>query len=119
MLIQPRLSTVDKRWRSALPDLLAFLAGLTLAWLFQWRVADLVWSLWLASLFTGYALILWMLLARPLVQSARGRDEPSLRWFDAPGKGSAALFLRLLTLPFLLLTRQVCRSHSAAVWLSS
>lgn len=102
MATQSSVSTLDPRWRSALPDLLAFLTGLTLAWLFQWRVADLVWSLWLASLFTGYALILWMLVARPLVQAVRGRAELRLRWAETPGKETAELALRLLALPFLI-----------------
>ena len=51
------------RWSSAWYDLLAFALGLGLAWQFQWEARDLVWSLWLASLTVGYAMILWLLFA--------------------------------------------------------
>lgn len=47
------------RWRDAWPDALAFAGGLSLAWLLDWKTADLVWSLWLSSLVVGYATILW------------------------------------------------------------
>jgi len=46
-------------WASAWPDVLAFGAGLALAWANQWQTRDLVWSLWLASLLVGYAMIVW------------------------------------------------------------
>jgi hypothetical protein len=46
-------------WRSALPDLVAFLVGLAVAWARGWSTTDLIWSLWLSSLVIGYALILW------------------------------------------------------------
>lgn len=41
-----------------LPDLLAFLYGLAVAWFFHWQVKDLIWSLWLCSLTVGYTTIL-------------------------------------------------------------
>jgi hypothetical protein len=47
------------RWWSAWPDLLAFAASLAMAWYFQWRTTDLVWSLWLSSFSVGYAMIVW------------------------------------------------------------
>ena len=47
------------RWITAWPDLLAFAAGLALAWGFKWSTKDLVWSLWLSSLTVGYAMIVW------------------------------------------------------------
>jgi len=47
------------RWGGAWPDALAFVAGLGLAWQFQWETSDLVWSLWLSSLVIGYAMIVW------------------------------------------------------------
>lgn len=46
-------------WRDAWPDLLAFGAGLALAWFGRWETRDLVWSLWLSSLLVGYAMIVW------------------------------------------------------------
>jgi hypothetical protein len=45
-------------WRHALPDLLAFISGLGMAFLLRWEVRDLVWSLWLSSLISGYATLL-------------------------------------------------------------
>lgn len=51
------------RWSSAWYDLLAFALGLGLAWQFRWETRDLVWSLWLASLTVGYAMILWLIFA--------------------------------------------------------
>ncbi|HMP97665.1 MAG TPA: DUF6498-containing protein [Kiritimatiellia bacterium] len=36
------------------PDILAFFIGLGSAWWFSWNTDDLVWSLWLSSLVTGY-----------------------------------------------------------------
>ena len=47
------------RWTDAWPDALAFVAGLGLAWYFQWETRDLVWGLWLSSLLVGYAMIVW------------------------------------------------------------
>ncbi len=38
-------------------DLLAFAAGLGMAWAYGWQARDLVWSLWLSSLVVGYATI--------------------------------------------------------------
>ncbi len=48
----PRLA-----WR-ILPDLLALLSGLAIAWFMDWETRDLVWSLWLCSLVIGYVSIL-------------------------------------------------------------
>jgi hypothetical protein len=50
-----------RSWRSAVPDLVAFLLGLAVAWALRWRTSDLIWSLWLSSLVVGYALIVWSL----------------------------------------------------------
>ncbi len=38
-------------------DLLAFAAGLGMAWAFGWQAKDLVWGLWLSSLVVGYTTI--------------------------------------------------------------
>lgn len=54
-------SEPSARWSSAWYDLLAFALGLGLAWHFRWETRDLVWSLWLASLTVGYAMILWLI----------------------------------------------------------
>jgi hypothetical protein len=55
---------VDRRWLSAWPDALAFGAGLAVAWYAGWNATDLVWSLWLASLVVGYAMIVWLIFSR-------------------------------------------------------
>jgi hypothetical protein len=52
------------RWLSAWPDLLAFGAGLAVAWFAGWDTTDLIWSLWLASLVVGYAMIVWLIFSR-------------------------------------------------------
>ena len=54
------------KWTSAWPDVLAFAAGLALAWFGQWQTKDLVWSLWLSSLLVGYAMIVWMIFSPAL-----------------------------------------------------
>ena len=51
-------------WLTAWPDALAFAAGLAVAWFAGWNTTDLVWSLWLASLVVGYAMIVWMIFSR-------------------------------------------------------
>ncbi|MBN2134877.1 MAG: hypothetical protein JW737_04030, partial [Acidobacteria bacterium] len=43
---------------SIFPDILAFGIGLSIALFLRWNTADLVWSLWLSSLFLGYLTIL-------------------------------------------------------------
>lgn len=48
----------ERNKRSVLPDVAAFLFGLSLAWFLKWETRDLVWSLWLSSLCVGYATIL-------------------------------------------------------------
>jgi hypothetical protein len=55
-------SPTPRPWRSALPDLVAFLVGLAIAWARNWHTTDLIWSLWLSSLVIGYALIVWAVL---------------------------------------------------------
>lgn len=55
-----------QRWREGLPDVVAFGAGLAMAWHFQWQTTDLVWSLWLASLLVGFAMIIWSIF-RPAI----------------------------------------------------
>ena len=59
-------SPTNDSWRSAWPDLVAFLSVLALAWWTRARTTDLVWSLWLSSLVVGYTIILWALLRLPL-----------------------------------------------------
>lgn len=60
-------------WGETWPDGLAFLAGLGMAWFFQWQTVDLVWSLWLSSLLFGYVLIIWSLVGPPLLLVREGR----------------------------------------------
>ena len=45
-------------WKTVWPDLLAFALGLAIAWRFNWKTSDLVWSLWLGSLILGYLTLL-------------------------------------------------------------
>lgn len=52
-------TVTGRSWAKAWPDLVAFAAGLAVAWYFQWETRDLVWSLWLSSLVIGYAMIAW------------------------------------------------------------
>jgi hypothetical protein len=52
-------AAMDRGWAGAWPDVLAFIAGLALAWFGHWETKDLVWSLWLSSLLVGYAMIVW------------------------------------------------------------
>jgi hypothetical protein len=44
--------------RKIMPDILAFVFGLGIAWLLKWKTADLIWSLWLGSLVLGYLTII-------------------------------------------------------------
>jgi hypothetical protein len=60
-------ATAARPWRSALPDLVAFLVGLAVAWARGWNTTDLIWSLWLSSLVIGYALIVWA-VAQPALE---------------------------------------------------
>jgi hypothetical protein len=68
------------RWSSAWYDLLAFALGLGLAWQFRWQTSDLVWSLWLASLTVGYAMILWTIFepAWALTRAGEGGEATKL-----------------------------------------
>ena len=50
--------TGDNWFRRVLPDICAFGLGLGQAYFFKWNTTDLVWSLWLCSLVTGYLTIL-------------------------------------------------------------
>ncbi len=61
-------------WSDAWPDALAFAGGLGLAWQFRWETRDLVWSLWLSSLFVGYAMILWNIFSPVLRQHRAGSN---------------------------------------------
>ena len=49
--------TPGQRPIAILLDLLAFAAGLGMAWAFGWQAKDLVWGLWLSSLVVGYTTI--------------------------------------------------------------
>lgn len=50
-MIQKTETTLIAR---VLPDIVAFVLGLGLAWFLEWETRDLVWSLWLCSLVLGY-----------------------------------------------------------------
>jgi hypothetical protein len=49
--------TPGQRPIAILLDLLAFAAGLGMAWAFGWQARDLVWGLWLSSLVVGFTTI--------------------------------------------------------------
>lgn len=67
------------RWVSAWPDLLAFVAGLLLAWFGRWQTKDLVWSLWLSSLLVGYAMIVWDIFGTPVSALAGLQGAPPVK----------------------------------------
>lgn len=58
---------LDRDWASAWPDAVAFVSVLALAWWTQASAKDLIWSLWLSSLFVGYSIGVWTIL-RPILQ---------------------------------------------------
>lgn len=59
-MVDERLTLAgSSKWRNTWPDMLAFGAGLAMAWQFRWETTDLVWSLWLSSLLVGYSMIVW------------------------------------------------------------
>ena len=74
-------------WLSAWPDALALAGGLALAWLLQWQVRDLVWSLWLSSLVVGYAMIVWKIFGPLLVLGRQIRAQDSGAGLAAAGLG--------------------------------
>lgn len=95
------LTDEPRRWHQAWPDAIAFLIGLGMAWQFEWRVADLVWVLWLSSLLVGYALILWSIfgLSRiviahvPANVTDRDTEKPTLSLSSLLILGAVALFM--------------------------
>jgi hypothetical protein len=109
----PIPTDLRRSWRAALPDLVAFLLGLGVAWALRWRTEDLIWSLWLSSLVVGYSLILWSLAEPALELLGLGwlhRDEvrASPAWNDrrqlavvlALGLVGAAFYLAFFTVHF-------------------
>lgn len=72
-------------WRRTLPDLFAFVIGLSMAYLLEWETRDLVWSLWLSSLISGYATLLATLGAAACISlrvlnvvDAKSASKPSI-----------------------------------------
>ncbi|AKS42531.1 DUF6498-containing protein [Wenzhouxiangella marina] len=88
-------------WRSAIPDLIGCGLALALAWTLGWRTADLIWSLWLASLVVGYSLILWKLFGSSLMVLFRHGGELRRSLSDSP-RGWIGLGLILFGQLFLL-----------------
>ncbi|MSQ51610.1 MAG: hypothetical protein EXR28_06955 [Betaproteobacteria bacterium] len=76
------------KWAAAWPDVLAFAAGLAVAWLLEWKTRDLVWSMWLSSLVVGYAMIVQGAFAPMLLGIREGRVSGAL---FALANGVAAL----------------------------
>ncbi|MGL1835132.1 DUF6498-containing protein [Rhodocyclaceae bacterium SMB388] len=85
----------------ALPDALAFAAGLAMAWWLGWSIADLVWTLWLASLVVGYATIMWTIF-RPVTLAWRHRDEVRASFDSHPGLSTMGVLIVLLSGLFML-----------------
>ncbi|MDB4879700.1 MAG: hypothetical protein JWL60_1146 [Gemmatimonadetes bacterium] len=71
------LATSPPTWSSPWLDVVAFAAGLAVAWMLQWRATDLVWSLWLSSLVVGCLTILWQASAFPRQLVGRLQRDPS------------------------------------------
>lgn len=63
------------RWGAAIPDLLALVYSLVLAWWLKWEVKDLVWGLWLSSFVVGYLTILLTIFG-PLVRITKSGAGP-------------------------------------------
>jgi len=91
-----------KGWRSALPDLIGCVIALLMAWWLNWRTADLIWSLWLASLVIGYSYIVWQLFGTSIMVLFRHGDELGQAVAESPGRASAGLGLILIGKLFLL-----------------
>lgn len=87
MQVKPSQSTVaTSPWADALPDVVAFAGGLSMAWFLKWETTDLVWSLWLSSLVVGYATILWT-ATRDLRDFFQGRPVAGM---PSPSTGRTA-----------------------------
>jgi hypothetical protein len=77
------------KWRDTWPDMLAFGAGLAMAWQFRWEATDLVWSLWLSSLLVGYAMIVWTIFGPAVYVATKAWTGRELLR-DAPAGAMAA-----------------------------
>jgi hypothetical protein len=77
--------TAQQRPIAILLDLLAFAAGLGMAWAYGWQARDLVWSLWLSSLVVGYTTIVLS-----IARGAWGASRTSST-LPAPVRGVLAL----------------------------
>ena len=66
----PHRQTADRRWTRIVPDLLALIYSLILAWFLHWSVKDLVWGLWLSSLLVGFTTIVLVVLG-PVAKEVR------------------------------------------------
>jgi hypothetical protein len=84
--VNASLPTPRSRWAQAWPDLLAFVAGLALAWLGQWETKDLVWSLWLSSLLVGYAMIVWSIFGSALFIGTKAWGERAVLRNESTGR---------------------------------
>jgi hypothetical protein len=67
--------TPGQRPIAILLDLLAFAAGLGMAWAFGWQAKDLVWGLWLSSLVVGYTTIV-VGIGRGVFHGSRSLQKP-------------------------------------------
>lgn len=72
-----------------------------MAWWFGWSIADLVWTLWLASLVVGYATILWTIF-RPVTLAWRHRDEVRTSFGTHPALSTIGVLIVMLGGLFML-----------------
>ncbi len=88
--------TESASWRTAGPDLLAFIAGLIGAAWAGWNTSALVWSLWLSSLVIGYVSIVVAILRGAWTANAEkaGQRSKLLAW------GGGAFLLAFFTVHF-------------------
>jgi hypothetical protein len=92
--------------RSVWPDLAAFAAGLGLAAFGGWDTGGLVWSLWLASLCVGYALIVTSIVRLFLPSAPALASPPPPGWENLPlhrGFTPVAVLVGLFLLVFFTL----------------
>lgn len=92
----------SSRWADAWPDALAFAGGLVVAWWAGWSTPDLVWSLWLASLVVGYAMIVWSIFGPTAIfgRAVAGTDAIKVNGKAVLLGGSALLIGGLFLLAF-------------------
>lgn len=62
-------------FRDYVPDIFAFILGISIAWFLEWETADLVWSLWLSSLVVGYLTIISTIASGAIIGWSLSKDQ--------------------------------------------